>query len=209
MKTALPIYHQAMDWDAFLQRYPVADVFVDTVYKWSPDRIRALQNERFLEVMEVGWKNPFYQRLWKKAGIEPGDIRSLDDITKLPIYNSEDVKADQQEHPPFGVLDRILELRRALVAHTNQARDQWRHDGEAADHVARHRRMGVERTRRLAHAFHARRAAGRRSADPSNLLARQSRLGDGQGHTGISRRPAPDHRQRRGDAEPSSARDCL
>ena len=26
MKTALPIYHQAMDWDAFFQRYPVADV---------------------------------------------------------------------------------------------------------------------------------------------------------------------------------------
>ena len=27
--------------------------------------------------MQVGWKNPFYQRLWKKAGIEPGDIKSL------------------------------------------------------------------------------------------------------------------------------------
>ena len=104
MKTGLPIYHQAMDWDAFYQRYPVADVFVDTVYKWSPDRIRALQNERFLEVMQVGWKNPFYQRLWKKAGIEPGDIQSLDDITKLPTYTSEDVKADQQEKPPFGTL---------------------------------------------------------------------------------------------------------
>ena len=65
MKTGLPIYHQAMDWDAFYQRYPVADVFVDTVYKWSSERIRALQNERFLEVMQVGWKNPFYQRLEK------------------------------------------------------------------------------------------------------------------------------------------------
>jgi phenylacetate-CoA ligase len=104
MKSALPIYHQAMDWNAFYQRYPVADVFVDTVYKWSPDRIRALQNERFLEVIQIGWKNPFYQRLWKKAGIEPRDIQSLDDITKLPIYTSEDVKADQQEHPPFGEL---------------------------------------------------------------------------------------------------------
>ncbi len=104
MQSGLPIYHYAFDWDEFYRRYPVPDVFVDTVYKWSPERIRALQNERFLEVMQVGWQNEFYQRLWNKAGIEPGDIKSLDDITKLPIYTSEDVKADQQEHPPFGVL---------------------------------------------------------------------------------------------------------
>jgi phenylacetate-CoA ligase len=104
MRSELPIYRYAFDWDQFYRRYPVPDVFVGTVYKWSPERIRALQNERFLEVMQIGWKNPFYQRLWKKAGVEPGDIKSLDDITKLPIYTSEDVKADQQEHPPFGVL---------------------------------------------------------------------------------------------------------
>ncbi|MBV9085343.1 MAG: AMP-binding protein [Acidobacteriaceae bacterium] len=104
MKTQLPIYHNAIDFEQFYRRYPVPDVFVDTVYKWSPERIRDLQNERFLEVMEIGWTNPFYQRLWRKSGIEPGDIKSLADITKLPIYTSEDIKVDQQEHPPFGIL---------------------------------------------------------------------------------------------------------
>jgi phenylacetate-CoA ligase len=104
MMTSLPLYRHALDWDKFYERFPVPDLFVDTVYKWSPDRIRALQNDRFLEVMQVGWRNPFYQRLWKSAGVEPGDVKSLDDITKLPTYNSDDLKNDQQEHGPFGLL---------------------------------------------------------------------------------------------------------
>ena len=117
MKSQLPVYHYALDWDQFYQRYPLPDIFVDTVYKWSSERIRALQNERFLEVMQVGWGNPFYQRLWNKAGIAPGDIKSLDDITKLPIYTSEDVKDDQQAHPPFGVLTGFADLTSQL-SHT-------------------------------------------------------------------------------------------
>lgn len=111
----LPLYRNAMDWDGFYQRFPVPDVFVDTVYRHSPERIRALQNERFMELMQVGWKNPFYQRLWKKAGIAPGDIRSLDDITRLPTYNSDDLKNDQQEHAPFGVLPGYSSLKEHLA----------------------------------------------------------------------------------------------
>lgn len=103
-RSKLPLYHYALDWDAFYAKFPPPDVFMDTVYKWPAARIRELQEKRFLETMQVGWQNPFYQALWKKAGIAPGDIRSLEDIARLPTYNSDDLKTDQQEHPPFGVL---------------------------------------------------------------------------------------------------------
>ena len=55
--------------------------------------------------MKTGWQNGFYQRRWKAAGIEPGDIRSIDDITKLPTFDSDDIKKDQQENPPFGLIN--------------------------------------------------------------------------------------------------------
>jgi phenylacetate-CoA ligase len=100
--SALPIYHRSIDWDALYRRYPPPDVFADTRWKWSADRIRAFQNEQFLDLMKTGWQNGFYQRRWKAAGIEPGDIRSIDDITKLPTFDSDDIKKDQQESPPFG-----------------------------------------------------------------------------------------------------------
>ncbi len=102
--SSLPIYHDAIDWDDLYAKFPVPDVFERTVYKWSPERIRKLQNERFLEVVKTGWKNEFYRRLWGAAGIEPGDIKSLDDITKLPTFSSADIKDDQAQNPPFGLI---------------------------------------------------------------------------------------------------------
>ena len=48
-------------------------------------------------------------------GIEPGDIRSIDDLSKLPTFNSDDIKNSQTEDTPFGAIagiDRSTELRR-------------------------------------------------------------------------------------------------
>ena len=101
-KTKLPIYHTAVDWEAFFRDYPVPDVFAQTVYQWPIGRIRDLQNDRFVKLMEDGWRNPFYNRRWKAAGLKPSDISGLEDITKLPCFTSDDIKDNQQQFPPFG-----------------------------------------------------------------------------------------------------------
>ena len=100
----LPIYHDSINWKELYEKYPVPDVFEKTVYKWLPDRVRNLQNERFLEVMKSGWNNEFYRRRWTAEGLSPEDIKSIDDITKIPIFSSEDIKNDQIENPPFGLI---------------------------------------------------------------------------------------------------------
>ena len=106
-ESKLPLYHYALDWESFFAEYPPPDVFAETVFKWPADRIRELQNRRFLETVAAGWKNPFFARRWRAAGIEPGDIRSLDDIVKLPTYNSDDIKDDQRDAAPFGAIPGI------------------------------------------------------------------------------------------------------
>lgn len=98
----LPLYHAAVDWQAFARDYPLPDVFVETVYKWPRERLRALQEARFRAIVANGWNHPFYRRRWQAAGLAPGDIRGLDDLGKLPTYSAEDVSADQDAHPPFG-----------------------------------------------------------------------------------------------------------
>lgn len=100
--SSLPLYRKAVDWDAFFSEYRLPDVFAETVYRWPSERVRALQNERFLKVVQAGWKNDFYRKRWRDAGLAPGDIRSLDDIVKLPTFNSDDIKEDLQNNPPFG-----------------------------------------------------------------------------------------------------------
>lgn len=101
-QSTLPLYRDAVDWDNLIREYPLPDVFEQTVYRWPTDRIRKLQQERFLKIVQVGWKNPFYHRRWTAAGLKPGDIQSLDDIVKLPTYTSDDVKESMEANPPFG-----------------------------------------------------------------------------------------------------------
>lgn len=44
----------------------------------------------------------FYRNKWDKAGIHPGDIRSLDDFDNIPCVTKDEIRRDQAEHPPFG-----------------------------------------------------------------------------------------------------------
>lgn len=97
-----PTYFEAFDARAMLADYPVGDAFTARYTGMSRDELRALQEARFTRLMRRGWEVPFYRRLWGAEGIEPGDIRSLDDITKLPVYDKADLMASIAAHPPFG-----------------------------------------------------------------------------------------------------------
>lgn len=87
---------------AILRQYPVGADFMRTYKGMSRDALRALQEAQFIKLMAKGWSVPFYQRLWKAKGIEAGDIRSLDDLAKLPAYDKSDLMASIENHSPFG-----------------------------------------------------------------------------------------------------------
>lgn len=97
-----PTYFESFDAKQMLRDYPVGDEFVRRYTAMSRDELHALQNERFLKLMMRGWQIPFYQRLWGNIGVEAGDIRSLEDIVKLPVYDKTDLMASIADHPPYG-----------------------------------------------------------------------------------------------------------
>lgn len=97
-----PTYFEAFDAKQMLEDYPVGDAFVSRYTAMSRDELHALQDRRFLKLMKRGWEIPFYQRLWGAKGIEPGDIRSIEDIVKLPVYDKSDLMASIADHPPYG-----------------------------------------------------------------------------------------------------------
>lgn len=97
-----PTYFEAFDAKQMLDDYPVGDAFTARYTAMSRDELQAMQNRRFLKLMERGWQIPFYQRHWGAEGIEAGDIRSIDDITKLPVYDKSDLMASIADHPPYG-----------------------------------------------------------------------------------------------------------
>jgi phenylacetate-CoA ligase len=100
---SFPTYFEAFDAKAMLADYPLD--LPGTYAAMSRDELRALQEARFARLMQRGWQIPFYQRLWGAKGIEAGDIRSLDDIVKLPVYDKSDLMASVETHPPYGDFD--------------------------------------------------------------------------------------------------------
>lgn len=66
------------------------------------EALRRLREERFLKTVARGWEIPFFQRHWRAAGLEPGDIRRLDDITKIPPYDVSHIRVSIERNPPFG-----------------------------------------------------------------------------------------------------------
>lgn len=97
----IPIYARALDFEALLREYPPAPDFLDVASSISRDELRAQQDRRFLKQMERGWQVPFYKRHWSAAGLEPGDIRSLDDVEKVPPYTVSDLK-DSLDSAPWA-----------------------------------------------------------------------------------------------------------
>lgn len=101
-RSALPVYRQSFDWEQFCRDYPLPDVYEQTVYRYPRQKLREMQNQRFLKVVQAGWANPFYSRRWRDKGLSPGDVRGIDDIAKLPMFNSDDIKESLETTPPYG-----------------------------------------------------------------------------------------------------------
>jgi phenylacetate-CoA ligase len=99
---SFPTYFEAFDIRQLLADYPVGDAFVARYTAMSRDELRSIQEARFARLMARGWEIPFYRRLWGAKGIESGDIRSLDDLPKLPVYDKSDLMASIAAHPPYG-----------------------------------------------------------------------------------------------------------
>ncbi|HWI54123.1 MAG TPA: phenylacetate--CoA ligase [Desulfobacteria bacterium] len=72
----------------------------------SREELRKLQYERLIKTVNRCYENvPFYKEKFKQAGLEPGDIKSLDDLKLLPFT----VKQDLRNNYPFGLFAAPME----------------------------------------------------------------------------------------------------
>lgn len=70
------------------------------------NEMRALQLRRLKKIVRFAYENvPFYKKKYDEAGVGPKDIKSLDDITKLPFVTKDDLR----DNYPYGMLAVPLE----------------------------------------------------------------------------------------------------
>ena len=65
----------------------------------SRDQLEALQLSRLQSTVRHCMNSEFYRERFKELGITPEDIRTLDDVKRLPFTTKDDLR----EHYPFGL----------------------------------------------------------------------------------------------------------
>jgi phenylacetate-CoA ligase len=92
---------------------------------WNPktetlprEDLRRLQGVRLQELVARAWRDsPFHRRALEQAGVTPEQVRSVDDLARLPFTTREAWMECQRRTPPFGdMLARPVE--RAVRYHT-------------------------------------------------------------------------------------------
>lgn len=76
---------------------------------WNPEvqtmpreRLLALQQDRLRETVRRAWERPFWRRKLESAGLGPDDVKSVEDLPKVPRTVKDELRASQAGHPPYG-----------------------------------------------------------------------------------------------------------
>ncbi len=76
-----------------------SNYFNPEIETMSVEQLRELQLERLKHTVHHCMNSQFYREKFKELGITPDDIKSLDDVRKLPFTSKDDLR----EHYPFGL----------------------------------------------------------------------------------------------------------
>jgi len=86
-------------------------MFNPKIEKMPRKKLKEIQLKRLRETVHLVYENvPFYKKKFKEKEITPDDIKTLDDITKLPLTTKDDLR----DNAPYGLmatsLDKCVEM---------------------------------------------------------------------------------------------------
>ena len=112
----------------------MANYYQPEIETASREKIIEIQNEKIVKQVKHVWDNvPYYRNLMEEKGVTPDDIKSIDDIKKLPFLS----KADLRDAYPYGLLGTDLKNcvriqstsgttgRRVVAFYTQEDIDIW------------------------------------------------------------------------------------
>lgn len=71
---------------------------------WNREEIRAWQNEQLRRIIDQAYNHTVYwKRIFDEHGLKPSDIRTVEDLKKLPILTKKDIFAHYEEMVPDNV----------------------------------------------------------------------------------------------------------
>ena len=108
--------------------------FDSKIEQMGREEMRALQLERLKKIVKYAYERvPFYKKKFDEIGLKPEDIKTLEDISKIPYTT----KTDLRDNYPYGLLavpmDEIVRVHASsgtsgkptVVAYTKNDLDMW------------------------------------------------------------------------------------
>jgi phenylacetate-CoA ligase len=82
---------------------PHSETIWDEAETWSRDHIESFQLQALRQQLtRVQQTSTHYQKVFADAGFQPGDLKSLADLRRLPLTRKSDYVAGLEAAPPFG-----------------------------------------------------------------------------------------------------------
>ena len=82
---------------------PADTLFDAAVEAVSRDELRARQEQLLrAQVARCAGASSLYRAKLASVGTEPDEIRTLEDLARVPVVTKEELREDQRLHPPFG-----------------------------------------------------------------------------------------------------------
>jgi phenylacetate-CoA ligase len=100
---------------------------------FTRQEIESYQLDRLQKTVEHCMNSPFYRERFKKEGLKPSDIKTLDDLRKIPFTTKQDLR----DTYPFGIasvpLDQCVRLHSSsgttgnptVILHTQKDLEEW------------------------------------------------------------------------------------
>ena len=98
------------EWFQTLERYRRNPTAPDSEPYWSTslatasrDELHAIQSDKLRVAVRYVYECiPFYRRKFDRIGLLPSDIKSVDDLSKIPITTKQEMALDVASSPPWG-----------------------------------------------------------------------------------------------------------
>jgi phenylacetate-CoA ligase len=72
----------------------------------SPSELRKMQTKKLRAIVEHAYRNvPFYRRKFDSARVKPNDIRTIEDLTKIPISTKSEIRSASLSEVVAGNID--------------------------------------------------------------------------------------------------------
>ena len=79
------------------------ELYEPAIETMSREEIQSLQLKRLKWQLKRCYENSaLYKEKFDKAGVKPEDVKSISDITKLPVVTKQELREEQGKYPPYG-----------------------------------------------------------------------------------------------------------